>query len=128
MNNLLLTSETPAHERLILLFTNIFVSDYKTYFARLETYARHHQIIREHATGNMRNFLSAILKDPAVLVYLNNDVNTRANINENLAREYLSCSRLERVIIQSKISGTLLRICRRVRQSNLAGLSAVPVR
>ena len=87
MNNLL-TSETPAHERLILLFTNIFVSDYKTYRSP-ETYARHHQIIREHATGNMRNFLSAILKDPAVLVYLNNDVNTRANINENLAREYL---------------------------------------
>ena len=87
MNNLL-TSETPAHERLILLFTNIFVSDYKTYQSP-ETYARHHQIIREHATGNMRDFLSAILQDPAVLVYLNNDVNTRANINENLAREYL---------------------------------------
>jgi|GEM_PF-1330829 len=87
MNNLL-TSKTPAHERLILLFSNIFVSDYKTYRSP-ETYARHHQIIREHATGNMRDFLSAILKDPAVLVYLNNDVNTRANINENLAREYL---------------------------------------
>ena len=87
MNNLL-TSETPAHERLILLFSNIFVSDYKTYRSP-EAYARHHQIIREHATGNMRDFLSAILKDPAVLVYLNNDVNTRANINENLAREYL---------------------------------------
>ncbi len=87
MNNLL-TSQTPVHERLILLFSNIFVSDYKTYRSP-ETYARHHQIIREHATGNMRDFLSAILKDPAVLVYLNNDVNTRANINENLAREYL---------------------------------------
>ena len=87
MNNLL-TSETPVHERLVLLFSNIFVSDYKTYRSP-ETYARHHQIIREHATGNMRDFLSAILQDPAVLVYLNNDVNTRANINENLAREYL---------------------------------------
>ena len=87
MNNLL-TSETPAHERLILLFSNVFVSDYKTYRSP-ETYARHHQIIREHATGNMRDFLTAILKDPAVIVYLNNDVNTRANINENLAREYL---------------------------------------
>ena len=87
MNNLLI-SETPAHERLILLFSNIFVSDYKTYRSP-ETYARHHQIIREHAAGNMRDFLSAILKDPAVLVYLNNDVNTRANINENLAREFL---------------------------------------
>jgi hypothetical protein len=87
MNNLL-KSQTPVHERLILLFSNIFVSDYKTYRSP-ETYARHHQIIREHATGNMRDFLSAILKDPAVLVYLNNDVNTRANINENLAREYL---------------------------------------
>ena len=87
MNNLLI-SETPAHERLILLFSNIFVSDFKTYRSP-ETYARHHQIIREHATGNMRDFLSAILQDPAVLVYLNNDVNTRANINENLAREFL---------------------------------------
>ena len=87
MNNIL-TSEAPAHERLILLFSNIFVSDYKTYQSA-ETYAQHHQIIREHSVGNMRDFLSAVLQDPAILVYLNNDFNTRANINENLAREYL---------------------------------------
>ena len=87
MNNIL-TSKAPAHERLVLLFSNIFVSDYKTYQSA-ETYAQHHQIIREHSVGNMRDFLAAVLQDPAVLVYLNNDLNTRANINENLAREYL---------------------------------------
>ena len=87
MNNIL-TSEAPAHERLILLFSNIFVSDYKTYQSA-ETYAQHHQVIREHSVGNMRDFLSAVLQDPGILVYLNNDLNTRANINENLAREYL---------------------------------------
>ena len=87
MNNIL-TSDAPAHERLVLLFSNIFVSDYKTYQSA-ETYAQHHQIIREHSVGNMRDFLAAVLQDPAILVYLNNDLNTRANINENLAREYL---------------------------------------
>ncbi len=87
MNNIL-TSEAPAHERLVLLFSNIFVSDYKTYQSA-ETYAQHHQVIRKHSVGNMRDFLAAVLQDPAVLVYLNNDLNTRANINENLAREYL---------------------------------------
>ena len=87
MNNIL-TSEAPVHERLILLFSNIFVSDYKTYQSA-ETYAQHHQVIRKHSVGNMRDFLSAVLQRPAVLVYLNNDLNTRANINENLAREYL---------------------------------------
>ena len=76
----------------------------------------------------MRDFLSAILRDPAILVYLNNDVNTRANINENLAREFLELFTLGEEIIRSKISGTLLRICRRVRESNLARLSAISVR
>ena len=87
MNNIL-DSETPAHERLVLLFSNIFVSDYKTYRSA-ETYAQHHRIIRENAGGNMREFLLDVLQDPAILVYLNNDLNTRANINENLAREFL---------------------------------------
>ena len=37
----------------------------------------------------MDNFLKAILKDPAVIIYLNNNTNFISNVNENLAREYL---------------------------------------
>ena len=86
--NKMLISETPAHERLVLLFSNLFVSDFKTYKSA-ETYAQHHKIIRDNSAGSMRSFLLSVLKDPAILVYLNNDVNTRANINENFAREFL---------------------------------------
>ena len=37
--------------------------------------------------GNYREFLHAIVKDPAILIYLDNNENKRESPNENLARE-----------------------------------------
>lgn len=84
----ILLTDIPAYERLVLLFSNHFVADFKSYRVA-EAYARHHKIIRDHSAGNMDNFLKAILKDPAVIIYLNNNTNFISNVNENLAREYL---------------------------------------
>ena len=43
--------------------------------------------IRKHALGNFHNMLMATAKAPAMLVYLNNDVNIAEHPNENYARE-----------------------------------------
>ncbi|MCH1449623.1 MAG: DUF1800 domain-containing protein [Litoricolaceae bacterium] len=84
----ILLTDAPAYERLVLLFSNHFVADFNSYRAA-EAYARHHKIIRDNSAGNMANFLDAILKDPAIIIYLNNNTNFISNVNENLAREYL---------------------------------------
>lgn len=84
----ILLSDAPAYERLVLLFSNHFVADFNSY-RTVEAYARHHKIIRDYSAGNMADFLNAILKDPAIIIYLNNNNNFISNVNENLAREYL---------------------------------------
>ena len=84
----ILLTDAPAYERLVLLFSNHFVADFNSYRVA-EAYARHHKIIRDHSAGNMADFLDAILKDPAIIIYLNNNTNFISNVNENLAREYL---------------------------------------
>lgn len=48
-----------------------------------------HNIIHQHAMGNFRVLLHSILRDPAMLLYLDNNNNNKAKPNENLARELL---------------------------------------
>lgn len=45
--------------------------------------------IRANAFGNFRTMIEAVTKTPAMLYYLNNDVNTLEDANENFAREFL---------------------------------------
>ena len=45
--------------------------------------------IRTHALGRFRDLLTATLRDPAMLRYLDNDQNAAGHINENYAREIM---------------------------------------
>lgn len=45
--------------------------------------------LRQHALGNFKDMLLAIAKDPAMILYLNNQQNLKAKPNENFARELL---------------------------------------
>lgn len=47
------------------------------------------EVVRAHALGNFRDMLRASSKSPAMLVYLNNNVNVAGSPNENYARELL---------------------------------------
>lgn len=47
------------------------------------------EVIRPHALGNFRDLLLASARSPAMLIYLDNQVNERAAPNENYARELL---------------------------------------
>ncbi len=44
-------------------------------------------VIRPHILGNFREFLEAVAKSPAMLFYLDNELNQSGNPNENYARE-----------------------------------------
>jgi len=47
------------------------------------------QLLRTHALGNLHDLVQAIAKDPAMLIYLDSDVNRKAHPNENFARELM---------------------------------------
>ncbi len=86
--NRMLTSRRPLEEKLTLLWHGHFatgenkVRDYRMMLLQNEMF-------RARASGRLRDLLMGILKDPAMLVYLDNGENIRKHPNENFGRELL---------------------------------------
>ena len=66
------------------------------HFATSETKVRDYRMLlaqnrmlRSRATGNFRDLLLGIMRDPAMLVYLDNAENVKEDPNENFGRELL---------------------------------------
>ena len=57
--------------------------------ARLPDDAPQNQMFRANASGSLRDLLIGVLKDPAMLVYLDNGENVKGHPNENFGRELL---------------------------------------
>lgn len=87
-SNTIMRSTTPQFERLALLWLDHFSVAYDMY-DRGHAFAEHLNIVRRHSNGNFVEFLKASLRDPGVIIYLNNETSTKDNPNENLAREFL---------------------------------------
>ena len=85
----MLATPSPLGERMTLFWENTFVAGFSGLDERSHAQWQHHMMIRQHALGNYRDFLRAVVQDPAVLIYLDNNRNTKASPNENLARELL---------------------------------------
>jgi uncharacterized protein (DUF1800 family) len=47
------------------------------------------RLFRKHALGNFKEFLHEVIRDPAMIIYLDNRNNNKTHPNENLARELL---------------------------------------
>lgn len=75
-------------ERMTLFWQNHFVTQYDDYFIAMHSY-RYLRLLREHALGNLKDFVHAIGTDPAMLKYLDGDVNRNLEPNENYGRELL---------------------------------------
>jgi len=87
LSNLLVT-DNPLGARLTLFWQNHFTSSHrKVNYAEL-MYRQHVSLMR-HASGSFRDLLSAMLRDPAMLIYLDAPRNRRDKPNENLGRELL---------------------------------------
>ena len=86
--NRMLTTRRPLEEKLTLFWHGHFatgqnkVRDYRMML-------RQNEMLRAHASGRFRDLLIGILKDPAMLVYLDYGDNVQALPNENFGRELL---------------------------------------
>ena len=75
-------------ERMALFWHNHFVTELDTYvFAPMAH--QYVSVLRSHALGNFRDFVQAITINPAMMAYLNGDLNVKEEPNENYARELL---------------------------------------
>lgn len=86
--NRMLTTKRPLEEKLTLFWHGHFatgenkVRDYRMMLQQ-------NLMFRAKASGNFRDLLVALLKDPAMLVYLDNGENIKSHPNENFGRELL---------------------------------------
>ncbi|MEQ9264668.1 MAG: DUF1800 domain-containing protein [Balneolaceae bacterium] len=80
--------EHPFREKMVLFWHNHFVTEIGKY--ELAPYAyRHFTLLRTFALGNFRDFVRAIGKDHAMLIYLDGVENRVGSPNENYGRELL---------------------------------------
>ncbi len=80
--------DDPLRDRMALFWHGLFATQYgmvKRSFDMIEQ----HQLIRENATESYAVLLHGIARDPAMLLFLDNQKNKKGNPNENLARELM---------------------------------------
>lgn len=80
------TTPGPLGERMVLFWHGHFTSSLRKVKSPA-LMAQQNQLLRRHALGNVRELLTDMLHDPALLLYLDNQQNRRQAPNENLARE-----------------------------------------
>ena len=86
----MISTSSPQTERLVLFWHNHFVSTYDGIDnSAVIMLARQNMKLRELAAGNFRDLVKMIVKDPAMLDYLDNVRNRKESPNENLARELM---------------------------------------
>lgn len=78
----------PAEERLTLLWHGHFATSQRVVRDSYLMY-KQNQMFREHANGSFADLARGIVRDPAMIKYLNNDRNIARSPNENLARELM---------------------------------------
>ncbi len=86
--NRMLNSPRPLEEKMTLFWHGHFATEQekiRDYRLLLDEIA----LLRENATGNFRDLLLKISKDPGMLVYLDNRKNIKGHANENFAREVM---------------------------------------
>jgi uncharacterized protein (DUF1800 family) len=84
----MVSTRSPIQEIMTLFWSNYFTSSSYKPFDPVIAY-RQNQIIRNQALGRFDLLLDDVMKDPALLIYLDNHKNIKDSPNENLARELL---------------------------------------
>ena len=78
----------PLEEKMTLFWHGHFATSYRTIEDSYHMFVQN-QTFRKHAVGNYGELLFQIIRDPAMLAYLDNDDSRRGRPNENLAREIM---------------------------------------
>ncbi|HUG90609.1 MAG TPA: DUF1800 domain-containing protein [Planctomycetaceae bacterium] len=84
----MLFTPDPLSERLALLWHNHFATS-NLKVRDLQAMRRQNELFRRHGRGLFGELLTAVLHDPALLVWLDADSNRKGYANENLARELM---------------------------------------
>ena len=82
------TTTTPLQEKMALFWHSIFATGYNkvNHGKALSDQTR---MFRRHSTGSLRTLLVELSKDPAMIIWLDNQDNHKDAINENYGRELL---------------------------------------
>ena len=78
----------PLEEKMTLFWHGHFATNYRTIENSYHMFLQN-QMFRTNATGNFGTLLHAIIKDPAMIAYLDNNDSRKGKANENLAREIM---------------------------------------
>lgn len=84
----ILAGDDPLRDRMTMFWHGVFTSSYRT-VRHAQPIIAQHDTIRENALESYDALLRAMLRDVALLRYLDNDKNRKGNPNENLAREVM---------------------------------------
>ncbi len=78
----------PLEEKMTLFWHGHFATSYRTIEDSYHMF-RQNQLFRKHAMGNFGELMLQIIRDPAMLAYLDNNDSRKGKPNENLARELM---------------------------------------
>ena len=81
-------TDTPLREKMCLFWHRIFATA-NTKLIQARPVTIQIDMFREHGMGNLDNLLVRLSKDPAMVMWLDNQDNHATNINENFGREIL---------------------------------------
>jgi uncharacterized protein (DUF1800 family) len=84
----MIATDSPLTERMTLFWHNHFTSSLQKVNIPQIIYAQN-ALFRRNALGNFRLLTHYVAKDPAMILYLDNQTNRRGKPNENFARELL---------------------------------------
>lgn len=84
----MIESPRPLEEKLTLLWHSHFATNHRTIHDSWLMYQQN-QFFRKNAPGNFADLAMGIIRDPAMIRFLNNDSNRKSRPNENLARELM---------------------------------------
>lgn len=84
----MIESPRPLEEKLTLFWHGHFATSYRTIENSYHMFLQN-QLFRAHAAGNFADLLFQVIRDPAMLAYLDNNDSRRGRPNENLARELM---------------------------------------
>jgi len=84
----MLRTPYPLEERMTFFWHNHFATSIAT-VRHAELMLQQNKLFRAHALGNVRELTTAVARDPAMLLWLDNYLNRKEHPNENFGRELL---------------------------------------
>ena len=93
--NRMLSTKRPLEEKMTLFWHSHFASAYGDKIRTSYALWQQNELFRKHALGSFEELTQNVMRDPTMLVWLDNAQNVRGKANENLARELMELFTLD---------------------------------